>query len=110
MIGTNNLHLNTNEEIIDGLTLLAEAVKQRQPKAVIVLLGVLPRRDYEHRISKLNFQIAKIAGNQNVKYADLGHVFLGDDKLVNESLFSDGLHPNKAGYQNLIKVLEPLVK
>jgi len=110
MIGTNNLHLNSNDEIIEGLELLVAAIKYRQPGAEVVLMGILPRRDYEPRIKKLNFRIAEIAGDQNVQFADLGHVFLGDDKLVNESLFSDGLHPNKAGYQEMIKVLGPLIR
>ena len=39
MIGTNNLHLNTNEEIVDGLKLLIKAIKVRQPKSNIVLMG-----------------------------------------------------------------------
>ena len=110
MIGTNNMHLNTNEEIIKGLNSLVTAIKQRQTKAEIVLMGILPRRDYEQRITQLNMQIKAIANDQEVSFADLGHVFLADNDLVNESLFSDGLHPNKAGYQELIKVLEPLVK
>ena len=107
MIGTNNLHLNTNSEIIEGLSLLVAGVKNRQPNAEIVLMGILPRRDYESRIKDLNLYISRIASQQKVRYADLGYVFLGDDKLINESLFSDGLHPNKAGYEELIKVLEP---
>ena len=110
MIGTNNLHLNTNEEILDGLTLLIQAIKSRQVNAEITLMGILPRRDYESRIKSLNNKIASIASNISVKYADLGYVFLNEDKHINESLFSDGLHPNKAGYQKLILKLEPLVK
>lgn len=110
MIGTNNLHLNTNEEILEGLTLLVQAIKARQENAEITMMGILPRRDYESRIKSLNKSIASIASNENVKYTDLGYVFLKENNLINESLFSDGLHPNKAGYQELIKVLEPLVK
>jgi len=110
MIGTNNLHLNTNEEIVEGLALLVKAIQHRQPTAEIVLMGILPRRDYEERIVELNFEIARIAGRQDIQYADLGIVFLEENKLVNESLFSDGLHPNKAGYEKLIQVLGPLVE
>ena len=110
MIGTNNLHLNTNEEILEGLSMITKAIKQRQPSAEIVLMGILPRRDYEGRIKLLNEEIAKLAGKHEVNFADLGHVFLAEDDKIQESLFSDGLHPNKDGYQELIKVLEPLVK
>lgn len=110
MIGTNNLHLNTDAEIKEGLELLVAAIKTRQPKSEIVLMGLLPRRGYEPRIKLLNQGLASIASNQQVSFADLGHVFLQKDDMVNESLFSDGLHPNHAGYKELIKVLEPLVK
>jgi len=110
MIGTNNLHLNTNEEIIEGLSLLVEAIKVRQPKAELVLMGILPRRDQESRVKKLNAGIVEIAKHQNIRYENLGPVFLLDNALINESLFSDGLHPNKAGYEEMIKVLGPLVR
>jgi len=110
MIGTNNLHLNTDSEIREGLSLLVRAIKVRQPEAEIVLMGLLPRRDYEPRIKLLNNDLAKIASNQQVKFTDLGHVFLKETGLVNETYFSDGLHPNKAGYEELIRVLAPLIR
>lgn len=105
MIGTNNLHLNTNQEIIEGLDLLTKAITSRQPKAEIVLMGLLPRRDYEQRIIELNFQMSLLAGRNSLKYADLGPAFLKDNGKVQESLFSDGLHPNKAGYLKLRETL-----
>jgi lysophospholipase L1-like esterase len=96
MIGTNNLHLNTDKEIVEGLQFIINAIKERQPTSKIILLGILPRRNYEERIVSLNHQIAKLNG---VNYKDLGLVFLKKDKKINEALFSDGLHPNKAGYE-----------
>ncbi|MFT6809862.1 MAG: lysophospholipase L1-like esterase [Saprospiraceae bacterium] len=98
MIGTNNLHLNSNREIIQGLDMLIEAIKIRQPKAQINIAGLLPRRNYEDRILQLNFEIARLAGEHSIEYADLGNELLLDNLSINESLFSDGLHPNKAGY------------
>ena len=109
MIGTNNLHLNTNEEIIEGLHLLMKAIKIRQPKAKIILMGLLPRRAYEDRIVKLNFQIAQLAGEVAVPYRDLGYVFLNKENKIDESFFSDGLHPNTAGYLRLREVVTPLL-
>lgn len=109
MIGTNNLHLNSDEEILEGLHLLIQMIKDRQPKSEIVLMGLLPRRDYEQRISSLNLQIAQLAGDLWVKYADLGGAFLNADRKINESLFSDGLHPNAAGYLKLGEAWKPLL-
>jgi hypothetical protein len=44
-IGTNNLLINTDEEIINGLDFLIKAIKIRQPKAKVYLLGLYPRRN-----------------------------------------------------------------
>lgn len=110
MIGTNNLHLNTDKEILEGLDLLVKAVKVRQPNAQIKLLGLLPRRKYEERIATLNLEIAQLAGDLSVGYAYLGEIFLQEDDKIDESLFSDGLHPNAEGYQKMGVLLEALIK
>ena len=75
-----------------------EAVKNRQPKAKVLLLGILPRRDNEERVLNLNFKIAQLAGTLQVGYTDAGAGLLHSDGKINEDLFKDGLHPNDAGY------------
>jgi lysophospholipase L1-like esterase len=106
MIGTNNLGINTDQEILEGLELLVRAVKARQPEASILLGGLLPRRNLEKRIAELNFSIARVAGLNEVGYADFGVVLLNIEDKIDESLFSDGLHPNGEGYRKLT----PLIK
>jgi lysophospholipase L1-like esterase len=54
MIGTNNLQLNTNEEIVNGLQFLIRAISKKQPKAQLLMMGILPRRGLESRILILN--------------------------------------------------------
>lgn len=100
LLGTNNLHLNTDVEIIEGMRLLIQAIQHRQPQAQITLGGILPRRNYEERILSLNQQYARLAADLNIGYHDFGAVLL-DGKAIDEHLFSDGLHPNKEGYQKL---------
>ncbi len=109
MIGTNNLHLNTNQEILDGLKLLVRAIQVRQPGAEIVLMGILPRRDYEDRIAQLNMGIDWLARMAGIQYDYIGNVFLKKDGKINEALFSDGLHPNKAGYLLMREPLERIL-
>ncbi|WP_214228130.1 SGNH/GDSL hydrolase family protein [Pedobacter sp. B4-66] len=101
MIGTNNLQSNSDEEIADGLKVLIEGIKTRQPDAKILVLGILPRKEMEPRIVKLNLLYAKVAQSLKVKYADAGNLFLNKTKKVNEILFTDGLHPNAQGYEKL---------
>lgn len=100
-IGTNNLHLNTDDEIIDGLKFLMEAVKYRQPKAKVILIGILPRRNQETRIKRLNTLLEKASKTLQINYLSIGNALLGKDEMINESLFRDGLHPNEKGYEKL---------
>ncbi|MAJ51925.1 MAG: acetylhydrolase [Flammeovirgaceae bacterium] len=109
MIGTNNLHINTDEEILEGLHLLMDAIKIRQPKSEITLIGLLPRRDYESRIKILNFQIAQLASEVSISFSDLGYIFLNKENRINEAFFSDGLHPNSKGYLRLRNVVKTLL-
>lgn len=110
MIGTNNLQWNTNAEIVAGLTFLVQAIKARQPTAEILLIGILPRRDQEPRVAALNEMIAQATGDMNATFIQAGPVFLKPDGKVDESLFSDGLHPNAEGYRRLAAKLQPYLK
>nr|WP_294870845.1 SGNH/GDSL hydrolase family protein [uncultured Pedobacter sp.] len=101
MIGTNNLQFNTDAEIAEGLNVLITAIKARQPKTRILVLGLLPRREMEGRVAKLNLLYAKIALNLKVQYADAGSLLLNTTKKINEAFFTDGLHPNAQGYEKL---------
>jgi lysophospholipase L1-like esterase len=110
MIGTNNLGINTNQEILDGLELLIQAVKARQPQASILIMGLLPRRDLEKRIADLNLMIARLASLTEIEYDDAGQCLLNIEGKIDESLFSDGLHPNETGYRNLTTLIKKHLK
>jgi len=110
MIGTNNEHLNTDEEILSGLEMVINAIKARQPKARLLLLGLFPRVDKEERIRILNTGIATLASSKNVDYGDIGGVLLDKDNKIDASLFSDGLHPNAKGYRKVGKKLNLVLK
>ena len=108
-IGTNNLLLNSPKEILAGLELLINAIKTRQPKAHILILGLLPRRDRELKVAQMNLQIAQLTGKLNVNYIDIGQTMLQPDNKIDESLFSDGLHPNETGYARIGKELKKYI-
>ncbi|WP_242205971.1 SGNH/GDSL hydrolase family protein [Aestuariivivens insulae] len=104
-IGTNNLHLNSNEDIIEGLRFLIEAIIERQPKAKVTLLGILPRRGEEARVKLLNSSIDTMAKTLHVHYLSVGDVLLNAEGTIDESLFRDGLHPNASGYRKLAPLI-----
>jgi len=101
MIGTNNLQFNSDDEIIKGLQFLLKAIKEKQPAANILLMGILPRKGMEQRVANLNNGLSKIKLDTKIRFADAGKLFLKNDGKIDESLFSDGLHPNEKGYQKL---------
>ncbi len=105
MIGTNNLQLNSDEDIINGLELLVKGINTRQPHARLTLIGILPRREQEDRVHFLNLKISQLAGMMDIRYKDIGKVLLNSDHKIEESNFSDGLHPNEKGYSLLGPIL-----
>lgn len=110
MIGTNNLTINTDAEITAGLKMLIDAIQVRQPAASIVVSGILPRRNMEKRIVALNAQIAALASQIKALYVNPGIVLLNGQKKIDESFFSDGLHPNETGYKRLALAIKPYLK
>ncbi|MCF0059787.1 SGNH/GDSL hydrolase family protein [Dyadobacter sp. CY356] len=109
-IGTNNLQMNSDEEILAGWQMLIDAMKYHQPEANISMAGIYPRRQQEDRVAKLNSKLKELTKSANVNYVDPGLVLAGKDGKIDESLFSDGLHPNAKGYSILGKAYEPFIR
>jgi len=109
-IGTNNLQMNSDDEILAGWKMLIDAIKFRQSKAAIFMVGIYPRRQQEDRVRKLNAKLKELTESMQVSYADPGLVLAGKEGKIDESLFSDGLHPNTKGYSILGKAYEPFIK
>lgn len=100
-IGTNNIGINTPEEIIEGIDFLLDAIKTRQPQARLIVSGILPRKNNETLVKSLNKDIHKTAKQKGWEYIDPGIKLLQPNGKINESLFLDGLHPNETGYKIL---------
>lgn len=110
LMGTNNLEKNSDDEIIDGINELVRAVRHRQPKAKIYVVGILPRAWQELRVSTLNKILRTRLLTDEATFVDLSaELTLSNGNIINE-LFSDGLHPNKQGYQRIAKALEKVIK
>jgi lysophospholipase L1-like esterase len=44
-----------------------------------------------------------------VNYADIGNVLVKGSGKIDESFFTDGLHPNSEGYRKLSEALKPFL-
>ncbi|SEW42887.1 SGNH/GDSL hydrolase family protein [Chitinophaga arvensicola] len=110
MIGTNNLQANTDEEIATGLVFLLKNIQARQAAAKVILMGILPRKEMESRVVRINQLIAKRTAGKNIQFLDAGKLFLKADGKIDVSLFSDGLHPNQEGYERLGALINKYLK
>ena len=110
LMGTNNLDKNSDDEIIDGINELVRAVRHRQPKAQIYVAGILPRAGKEARIATLNKTMQVRLLNEEATYIDMSTELTQPNGRIIKELFTDGLHPNKEGYQRVAKMLEKVIK
>lgn len=109
-IGTNNLSLNTDEEIVSGLSFLIQQIKLRKPGTAILVGGILPRKGMLERVQTINVAIKKMAVINQCKFFDFSSSFLTGG-LLNDTLFgSDGLHPNTNGYEVLGRNFQQLLR
>ena len=115
MLGTNNINRNPNAEIIDGNRLIIEEFKNRQPQAKVLLLGIFPRNANDNApvretIGEINFELEKLADNEQVFYMDIGDEFLTADGTLTTEVMGDGLHPTAMGYQIWADAIMPAVQ
>lgn len=109
-IGINNL-LNgeSEEEIADGIIALAALIRQRQPQAQLFVVKLYPCRNMEEKVERLNTYLQKqMPQDEHTVLVDVNSVLLKKDGSgkIDESLFSDGLHPNSKGYKILVRQLK----
>jgi lysophospholipase L1-like esterase len=114
MIGTNNMNINTMEEIASGVTAICEELHLRLPQSKILLIGIFPRgakadagRD---KIAAVNMELAKLHGTRNITYVDIGKVFMEADGSIAAEVMNDYLHPTEAGYERWGEAIAPTLK
>jgi len=112
MIGTNNVTLNTPDEISDGVAAIIDEVHTRSKSTRILLLGIFPRgeRPDANRaaVDAINQRIAKFAGRGGVvTYLDIGPKFLSADGTLDKAIMYDFLHPTPKGYEIWVDAMKP---
>ncbi|MBL8067577.1 MAG: GDSL family lipase [Armatimonadetes bacterium] len=114
-IGTNNLGWHTNEQVYGGIVAVVDAIRAKQPKAKILVLGILPRayggnKDDMARVSAVNKMLADKKWGKDIRYADTGAGFLDESGQPKKALMDDLLHPNHVGYEVWGKAIEPVLR
>jgi lysophospholipase L1-like esterase len=113
MIGTNNIELNTPDEIAAGITAICAELHRRAPAARILLLGIFPRGAAPDatraKVGAVNERIARLDGRDGVTYLDIGKTFLEADGSISPDVMYDFLHPTAKGYAMWAAAMEPTV-
>jgi lysophospholipase L1-like esterase len=111
MIGTNNMDLNTPDEIAAGITAICAELHRRAPATHILLLGIFPRGpkpdDMRTKIEAVNTRIAKLDGANGVTYLDIASAFLEPDGSISKDVMYDYLHPSAVGYTRWTAAMKP---
>jgi len=111
MIGTNNMDLNTVEEIAEGITEICRELHRRSRSTRILLLGIFPRGPSPDatraKVDAVNKRIATLNGHDGVTYLDIGHVFLEPDGSISNDVMYDFLHPSALGYARWSAAMKP---
>jgi Lysophospholipase L1 and related esterases len=110
LMGTNNLERDTDDEIIYGLNALLSSIYKKQPQAQIYVCAILPRKNLEERIAKLNQRIESLISNSPMKFVPMHTLLTLPSGKIDPTLFPDGLHPNAEGYKKMGEMMEWAVK
>ena len=107
LIGTNNLakangRANTNVEIVEGVQAIVKRVRQKCPKAKVLLIGILPRDNSpltanRARILDINHLLRQMNGKDAVTFLNIGPGFVKEDGTLLPDITTDALHPNEKG-------------
>ena len=105
MIGTNNSGTDSAEGIANGIKVIVETIRSKQPQAKILLLAVFPRGEKvsqspgRDKLNQVNAIIAKLDNGKNIHFLDIGSKFLQPDGSLSKDDMPDFLHLSEAGYQ-----------
>jgi lysophospholipase L1-like esterase len=115
MIGTNNTNSDAPEQIDAGVGAVLASLRERLPKAKVLLLAIFPRGEkpddiFRQRVDATNALLAKRAASPGVTYLDIGKSFLEADGTIAKAIMPDALHLSPEGYARWAKAIESTVK
>ena len=119
-IGVNNLWEEVQhcgpDKVADGVAAIVAAIRAHCPDAKILVLGILPTQaDPSHSLRAIvravNARNAALVPTPDgqVRFADIGSVFLEADGTISTDIMPDGCHLSPRGYGLFADAIEPLL-
>jgi cephalosporin-C deacetylase len=120
MAGTNNVGrdspLGDTEaraaEVARGVAAVVREIRQRAPKAMLIVTGITPRNDnlaVNAIINRANSAIEKLADGKSIRYININEQLAFPDGLLREGMSHDGLHFTVKAYQVWADALKPIL-
>jgi lysophospholipase L1-like esterase len=114
MIGTNNITLNTPDEIAAGVEAICATIHERSASTKILLLAIFPRGQQPDatrgKVDDVNRRIAKLDDRDYVTFLDVGPTFLEPDGRISPDVMYDFLHPTAKGYARWSAAMAPTLE
>jgi lysophospholipase L1-like esterase len=111
MIGTNNMQINTPDEIAAGVGAICASIHERSPATKILLLAIFPRGQRADatraRVDEVNRRLAALDDRDYVTFLDIGAKFLEPDGSIAAAVMYDYLHPSAKGYEIWSAAMKP---
>jgi cephalosporin-C deacetylase len=118
MAGTNNIGRSTPigdaearaAEVARGVSAVVREIRQRAPKATLLITGITPRDDnlaVMPVVNEANRQIARLADGKSVRYININEQLAFPDGHLREGMANDGLHLTPKAYQVWADALKP---
>lgn len=110
MLGTNNLAVDSPDEIFDALKCCLELIRIRQPRATIVLSPIplcceRPNSPLRMKAQKVNARLPELVDGQKVLWCEWSHRLLRSDGVLTWEVMFDNYHPREVGYAYRVEAL-----
>jgi len=120
LAGTNNVGTTPASDarvadITRGIKALIDTLREKAPRATILVMGILPRNDGAEpaavmaSINQINENIAKFADGKTIRFLNINDKLADKDGKLFEGMTGDRLHLSLKGYQVWADALKPLL-
>jgi lysophospholipase L1-like esterase len=102
-------------EVTRGIRVLLDTLREKAPRATIIVLGILPRNDGAKptavmpTIDRINEGIAKLADGKTIRYLNINDKLADREGKLFDGMTVDRLHLSAKGYQVWADALKPLL-